>query len=438
MSSIEACTETVQKKLSLPVFWHGVIIWGVATLFYAFDYLLNVAPGGMKPQLSQTFNLTAADLGILSSCYLWTYGLMQIPAGILMDTIGPRRLLTFASLNCTIGTFIFGMATSIMTACLGRLLIGFGAAFAVVGCSKLAAAWFSERRFALFMGLMVAIGTFGAAFGLAAISPIINTFGWKQTLYIGAAISLTLSIAMWVIVRDRPALANINIVEKPTPTVPILTGLAEVALSKQGWYAAMYAGLMYVPTLAFGALWGTPYLVEAHGFSQADAGKLTSLLFIGWVFGGPIYGWVSDYIGRRNIPMYFANISTFIISLWLIYGQGFSFTTLAIAMFALGFCSSGFLIAFVVTREKNRPEIAGTAIGFINMLNTFSGALFQLVIGWILDFVATDVVYTEAGKSFSLLDYQKALTCIPICLIIAFFMLLRIKETYCIVKHEED
>ncbi len=435
MSSIDVCTETVQKKFALPVFWHGVIIWGVATLFYAFDYLLNVAPGGMKPQLSQTFNLSAADLGILSSCYLWTYGLMQIPAGLMMDTIGPRKLLTFASLNCTIGTIIFGLANSIFTACLGRLLIGFGASFAVVGCSKLAAAWFPERRFALFMGMMVAIGTLGAAFGLAAISPIIDALGWKQTLFVGAMISLVLSITMWLVIRDRPAIVNMHVAEKKEAKIPILSGLAEVALCKQDWYAAIYAGLMYVPTLAFGALWGTPYLVEAHGFSQADAGKLTSLLFVGWVFGGPIYGWVSDYIGRRNIPMYFANISTFIVSIWLIYGQGFSYATLAMAMFLLGFFSSGFLIAFVVTREKNRPEIAGTAIGFINMLNTFSGALFQLLIGWILDFVATDVVYTEAGKSFSLLDYQKALTCIPVCLIIAFIMLLRIKETYCIVKH---
>ena len=91
----------------------------------------------------------------------------------------------------------------------------------------------------------------------------------------------------------------------------------------------------------------------------------------------------------------------------------------------------------MVTREKNRPEISGTAIGFINMLNTFSVALFQWLIGWILDLVSTGVILTDSGKAFSLLDYQKALICIPICLIIAFFVLLRIKETYCIVRHQE-
>lgn len=437
MSNIDICVADEPQKIKISVFWHGVLIWGIATLFYAYDYLLNVAPGGMKPQLSQAFNLSAADLGILSSCYLWTYGLMQIPAGLLMDTVGPRRLLSFAGLSCAVGTVLFGFADTIFAACIGRLFIGFGASFAVVGCSKIASVWFPPRRFAMFMGLMVAIGTMGAAFGLAAVSPIITTYGWKQTLYSGAAISFVLSIVMWLIIRDKPSVA---IVEESRPAkngVPILTGLKEVVMCKQDWYAAIYAGLMYVPTLAFGALWGIPYLVEAHGFSQSDAGLLSSLLFVGWVFGGPVYGWVSDYIGKRNIPMYFANITTFIISLWLIYGYGFSYTTIAIAMFLLGFFSSGFLIAYVVTREKNRPEISGTAIGFVNMFNTFSGAIFQLAIGWILDLVATDAVYIEGVKAFSLLDYQKALTCIPVCLIIAFFMLLRIKETNCIVKHED-
>ncbi len=435
MSSIDACAVEQPQTIRVSIFWRGVLIWGLATLFYAYDYLLNVAPGGMKPQLSQAFNLSAGDLGVLSSCYLWTYGLMQIPAGLLMDTVGPRRLLSAAGLSCAVGALIFGCADTIVAACIGRLFMGFGASFAVVGCSKIASLWFPARRFALFMGIMVAIGTFGAAFGLAAVNPIIKTYGWKQTLFSGAVISFVLSAAMWLIIRDKPSevvIAKSSAIKK----IPILTGLAEVVMCKQDWYAAIFAGLMYVPTLAFGALWGTPYLVEAHGFSQSDAGLLASLLFVGWVFGGPVYGWISDYIGRRNIPMYFSNISTFIVSVWLIYGSGYSFTSVAIAMFLLGFFSSGFLIAFAVTREKNRPEVSGTAIGFINMLNTFSGAFFQLAIGWILDLVATDAVYTEAGKAFSLLDYQKALTCIPVCLIISFFMLRRIKETHCVVKHE--
>lgn len=438
MSTIDIDAGSASKRRAAfsanSIFWHGVFIWTLAAIFYFFDNLLNVAPGGMKPQLSQAFQLSAAELGILSSCYLWPYGVMQIPAGIMMDTIGPRRVLSLAGISCAVGSILFALADGILLACVGRIFIGFGASFAVVGCSKIAAVWFSPRRFALFMGLMVAVGMFGGAVALAAVSDLINLFGWKQTLFGGAVVSLLISSLLWVFVRDTPPLM-INR-EQAQKSVPILQGLQEVITCPQAWLAAIYAGLMFVPTLAF-ALWGTPYLVEAHGFAQADAGKLTSLVFIGWVFGGPIYGWVSDYIGRRNPPMYFANITTLAVALWLIYGSGYSYTTLAAGMFLLGFFSSGFPIAYVVTREKNRPEISGTAIGFMNTLNTFSAAIFQWLIGWILDLVATDVIITSTGKEFSLLDYQKALMCIPICLAIAFVALLRVKETYCIVKHED-
>ena len=100
-------------------------------------------------------------------------------------------------------------------------------------------------------------------------------------------------------------------------------------------------------------------------------------------------------------------------------------------MFLLGFFSSGFIIAFAVTRENNRPEISGTAIGFINMLNTFSVAYFQYFIGKVLDWTASDMMVVGAERVYSLFDYQKALLCIPVCLIFSFIMLIPLKETYC-------
>lgn len=438
MSSIDFGAPVLKTKLDVKLFWRGVFIWGIATLFYFFDNLLNAAPGGMTTQLIEVFNISYGELGVLSSCYLWSYGLMQIPAGLLVDAYGPRRVLSLAGIACVIGTVMFGFSDTILMACIGRILIGFGSSFAVVGCTKIAANWFPPRRFALFMGLMVAVGMLGGAFGIAAISPIIDNYGWKNTLMGGAGVALAISILLWAFVRDKPPVHLDYIPEsKPSEQVSIMTGLKEVVMCSQDWFAAIYAGLMYVPTIAFGALWGTPYLVEAHGFDQSTAGLLSSLVFVGWVFGGPAYGWVSDYIGRRNLPMYFANISTLLISLWIIYGTGHTFASLAVCMFLLGFFSCGFLIAFVVTREKNRPEISGTAIGFMNMMNTFSGAFLQILIGWILDKISSNVILTEGGKAFTLGDYQKALMCIPVCLVIAFLALTRVKETYCIVKHED-
>ncbi len=422
--------------------FRGYFIWGIVTLFYIFDNLLNIFPGAMKPELSAAFSRSAADLGSLSACYLWAYGIMQIPAGILIDRFGPRIVLTIASFVCAVGCYIFSSAYTFSTGVVGRLLIGFGASFAVVGCSKIATTWFPPKRFALFMGLMVSVGMTGAAFGLSTINKIIHVFAsWRDVVLFGSAISVSIAVLIWFFVRDRPEgpvpwsieLTSSNITK---PHIGLFEALFEVISCRQAWYVSTYAGLMFVPTLAFGGMWGIPYLVEAHAFSQDLAGFSVGLIFIGWTFGGPIYGWFSDYIRRRKILMCFANITTLLVSLCIIYATHLSPMLIGTLMFLLGLFSSGFILAFAIMREQNRVEVLGISIGFINMLNTIlGGAVFQYIIGKVLDWKAKDVIETEAGRIFSLLDYQRALLLLPVCLVVSLIALMFLKETYCKSKY---
>ncbi len=419
-------------KLSI----RGISIWCLAAMFYFFDNLLNVSPGVMKPELSAAFNLSAAELGILSSCYLWPYGLMQIPAGLLMDKVGPRILFTIASLFCAIGSFIFAAAYELEAAQIGRILIGIGASFAVIGCLKITSVWFPNKKFALFTGLMVSVGMFGSASGVATVNYINQIMGWRHATYCGAWVAIFLSVCMWLIIRDFPPTNTINKKHSlssnlPLPQIKILLGLKKIISSKQIWAASIFAGLMFVPTLAFGGLWGIPYLIEGYGLSRGLSGFLVSLIFIGWVFGGPIYGWISDRLCLRNAPMYFANITTLIVSIMLIYIDNIPIPLIGLLMFLLGFFSSGFILAFVVTKESNPNQLSGTAIGFINTINTFSIAILQWIIGKILDVTTTNATITDLGeKIFSHHDYQIALLSIPICLVISLISLFTLKETY--------
>ncbi len=439
-----------QYKYDKSLFLRGLPIWILATIFYFFDNLLNISPSVMKPELSIAFNLTAADLGLLSSCYSWAYGLMQIPAGLLMDKFGPRRLFIIASLLCSLGSFIFATANSLQVAAISRILIGIGSSFAVVGCSKIASIWFSPNRFALFIGLMVSIGMLGAAFGLSTVNYILQMCNWRQTMYGSGVIALLLSFSMWLIIKDYPYnynphninnsfnndVVDLKFASKISNKIPLLLGLKQIITSTQVWVAAIYAGLMFVPTLAFGGLWGIPYLVEGHGLSRELSGFLVSLIFIGWVFGGPIYGIISDYLKLRNLPMYVANLATLIIVVMLIYIQDLSIPITSGLMFLLGFFSSGFILAFAVTKESHDHSLSGTAIGFINTINTFGGAGLQWLIGKILDVNTTDLTITTVTitkeRIFSYTDYKNALISIPICLIIALIVVFRLKETNCI------
>lgn len=412
------------------------LIWSLAALFYFYDNLLQVSPSAMKPELSLAFVRDAEQFGSLSAYCLYAYGLMQIPAGVLMDRFGPRRILTLACLFCSVGSVVFGVATTLWEAKFGRVLIGVGASFAFVGSLKIISHWFPAKRFALVTGLTVTIGFLGAVFGLSTVSQVVAVFGWRHSMLLGGIVGLFLGVFLWLIVRDA------FVIEKDASQLSFVTrndqtvwcGLLQVIKHKQTWIAALYAGLMFVPTLAFGGLWGIPFLVEAHGFDRGSAGFCISLIYIGWVFGCPMWGFLSDYVQRRKLPMIITTIITFGICFAIIYLEPLPFYLLGVLLFSLGFFSSGFVLAFAVVQESNTNNTTGTAIGFTNAVNTFWGALAQPAIGKLLDMSATSfplLANGEGERIFSLVQYQHALVVLPAALGIALCLLLFLKETFC-------
>ena len=111
-------------------------------------------------------------------------------------------------------------------------------------------------------------------------------------------VALGIAVLLWACVRDGNKQSTSTSENKD---INVVKDVIEVVKCSQAWIASIYAGLMFVPTLAFGALWGVPYLVEAHNYTHMEAGSIVSLIFIGWACGGPLYGWVSDHIGLRKL-----------------------------------------------------------------------------------------------------------------------------------------
>jgi sugar phosphate permease len=212
--------------------------------------------------------------------------------------------------------------------------------------------------------------------------------------------------------------------------LPIPTGLYQVMIIPQVWIASLYAGLMFVPTTGFGQLWGVPYFMERYHIEKDAAGIMVSMIFFGWAVGGPLYGWVSDHIARRKLPMAFAAFSTFIVMTMILYAP-LSALQMKLMMFLLGALSSGFILAFSVVREINALALTGTAIGFINTLNNASGALAQPIVGKLLDKLWDGTILPNGDPVYSLSMYNEALLFLPVCIAIAFFLFPFIRETYC-------
>jgi MFS family permease len=405
------------------------LIWGLGAAFFFAEYFARVAPSVMVADLMRSFAVDALTLGSLSAFFYYAYVGMQVPVGMLVDHYGPHRLLTVMSILCGLGCFIFAIAKGVSMANAGRLLMGFSAAFAFVGSLKLAAVWFPASRFGLLAGLTQALGMLGAAVGEAPMSFAVTHLGWRNTMFLIAITFLILAILIGIIVRDKPSdsLPDKSLVSDKN----ILAGFLQVLKNPQTWWNAIYVGLLFAPTAAVAELWGVTFLMQAYHLDLHIAAIAVSLIFVGWGVGGPLIGWFSDHIQRRR-PLLFISAASCLFSLLLILymPSTTSVSALFIVMFLYGITNTGVATSYAVASEINPRPIVGASVAFANMASVIIGALFQPIIGWLLD-LNWDGKMQNGAPLYSVSNFQLAFLLLPICLALSFVMAFFIKETYC-------
>lgn len=404
------------------------VVWGLSCVFYFYECLLQVSPSVMSNELMRDFSVTSHTLGILSGIYFYSYAAMQLPGGVLMDYFGPQRLLTLATLICALSTIAFGYTDSFYTACVARLMIGFGSAFAAVGTMKLAANWFSAQRFALLTGMMVTIGMLGAIGGEAPLALLIDHYSWRQSMLIMGVVGLFLAVLILLVVKDAPDTSNMpktNVDEEP-----LWPSFLTLIKNKQLWCVAVYGGLMYLSTPVFCGLWGVPFLMYKMHLAKATAANYISLVFVGWAIASPLWGIFSNRIGKRKPPLYIASFGALASCLAFIYAPVESSILMQIFLFLFGIFSAGFLPAFAVAKELCDKRYVATGLSFMNMMNMLGIALAQPLIGLILDRMWQGEIIDKV-RVYPLEAYHWALALLPIAIFISLLILPRIKETNC-------
>lgn len=415
---------------------------GIGALFYSYEYLLRIAPSAMELSLRHHFALTATGFGLLSSAYYYAYVPMQVPVGMLMDRLGPRRLLTFACLICALGTLLFASTKVTSFAIMARVFIGIGSAFAYVGVLKIATIWFPEDRLAMIAGLTAALGTIGAMIGDNVMMKITLLSGWQQTLISTGIIGFVLAGIIWFTIHDhKKDLESGGTIDTFHQNIK---DLIIILKTKQIWLNGLFGCLIYLPTTVFAELWGIPYLENAHGLSSTDASFANSLIFLGFTVGAPIMGLISDKIHKRILPMSIGAIIASVLMLVIIYVPNLPVRTLNICMFSLGLFYSCQAIVFAVGRELSPGEAAGTAFAVTNMLVMLGAMLIQPLVGHLLDLsftsrtsqaVLEQLSMQNVSRLYSSTDYKFAISVIPIGLIIAAVLTFFIKETHAKAKN---
>lgn len=400
----------------------GAIICFVGAVFYCYEFILRIIPGVLQTELSIALgHISATTFGQISALYYFAYSPMQMPVGMLMDRFGPRKLLTFACICCTVGSWMFTLTSSMFLVGAGRFLVGFGSSFAFVGVLSLALHWLPRRYFSLVAGLMTTLGMLGLVYGEVKITEWSQSVGWENVLLFIAMIGSGLSVLMFLIVRDGPTGHQSN--KHPLPE--FFHNVLKVLMSPEVWLIGFVGACLYTSLSVFGELWGKTYLEQAHNLTKVEAARTVSAVFLGWAVGAPIAGYLSDRTGRRLLPLVVGAILALISISLVLYCRNLSYVSLNVLLFLYGVFSATEIIVFIMAKECSGAKLSGTVFAATNMIVTLGGVVFQPLVGKLLDtFGDSGIVGGE--HIYTVIDYQVALSILPISLlfvpILAFFI----------------
>jgi nitrate/nitrite transporter NarK len=406
-----------------------VILLAASFLFY--KYILQVSPSIMTNELMREFNLAGVGLGNLAASFFYSFLIAQLFVGVLLDKYSPRLLTTMALLLCAIAAYSFSKAQHLMIAAWSRSLMGIGAAFATVSYMKMTSLWFKPKQFAFVGGLLASAAMLGAIAGQLPLSLIINALGWRNSLELCAALGIILAILFYLIVRDKSPAQDEKqnaLSALPTHSEFSLQDVWSVLTNKQNWLITLYSGLAFSPIDAFAGLWCIPFLKEAYHFTYTQAAFFVSFIFFGLALGSPLLGLLSDHLGRRRQVMCgsgciaLATITVIIhfihLPLWLLGG----------CLFLFGFSTGAFMLGFALGRELNKITVAATVIALINTGDVIFSALTEPLVGKLLD-IGWSGKIVENIHYFSLLDYRRALSLLPVYILLSIIVTVFLRES---------
>lgn len=401
-------------------------------LFFFYEFIQLNLFNSIDVPLMKDFDLNAEELGQLASMYFYANALCLFPAGNLLDRYSTKKLLLLAVVLCTIGTFIFGMATDYFTACVGRLLVGAGAAFCFLSCIRIASRWFPPHQMAFVTGIVVVMAMLGGLVAQTPFALLVSYMGWRNAVLMNAGLGVFIFIAVLFIVQDRPpdAKEEAKSDKMHLQQLGLWNCIKLAALNPQNWLGGLYTSLMNLPVFLLGALWGIHYLVEVHHTSFVQGSYATTVFFVGIIFGSPAFGWLSDKIGRRVLPMVIGAVLSLITILILMVSPHLSLFSLVVLFFVIGFVTSSQVLSYPLIAELNPIYLTSTAISIDSVCIMTSGFIFQPFFGWVMGHAGKHVQLNHTAI-YTAQNFNYAMLILPAAFVLALITTFFIRETYC-------
>ena len=316
---------------------------------------------------SARFGITAATLAAFSMVQLLVYAVLQVPVGVLIDQYGSKRLIVVGSLIMAGAQTMFAVATTLPLAFAARVALGVGDALTFISVMRLVPAWFPPERSAKLTTATGPVNQLGFVLSAVGFAALLAAAGWTPSFLVAAAVSVGSAALALVLLRDSP--------QGRPPRIPLGDALATAgqgvrqAWAEPGTRLGFWLGFMTLFTgMAFGVMWGYPFLTQGQGLSPGTAGVMMLALSIAaLVYGVTLGSVLSRYPYYRSLIA--IGVLSVIMVIWatvLLWPGHAPIWLLVVLVLAVPAPTITAVMTFDIARTSNPARRLGSAIGVIN------------------------------------------------------------------------
>lgn len=345
---------------------------GIASLVlaYVLSQFYRAFLAVLSPVLATDIGATPDSLAQASGLWFLAFALMQIPVGWALDRIGPRLTASALLALGGIGAAVFALATGPGLVNLAMILIGIGCAPVLMASYYIFARAFSPAVFGTLAGITIGIGSVGNIAASLPLSAMVESVGWRETMWGLATVTVLTAAAILVLVRD-PA-------RVPGPSKGSLFDLLKMPAL---WPVLIMMATCYAPSAGLRGLWAGPYFSDVFGADAARIGQITLIMGLAMVAGNFAYGPLDRLLGTRKWLVFGGN-GLMMLSLVLLGFNASNSGWLPVVLFAaVGFFGASFPMVMAHGRAFLPPHLVGRGVTLINLFGIGAAGIMQVATG---------------------------------------------------------
>ena len=335
---------------------------------YFLSYLFRSVNAVIAGDLETDVGVGASELGLLTASYLLAFALFQLPLGILLDRLGPRRVESVLLLIAGAGALVFALGQGLLSLTVGRALIGLGVSACLMASLKAFALWYRSDQLPAINGYLLAFGGLGAITATAPVEAMLGITTWR-VLFIGlAAGCLLTAAALWLAVPERGRSIPVE------PLAHQIAGLVFILRSRRFWRVAPAAMLFPGGLMAIQGLWAGPWLRDVAGFDRGMVAHYLLMLAVATTVGFAAWGHLTSRLARQGVDMLrviSVGLVLFCVTLALLASHP-RYGLLAIWL-VMGFASTSGALFYAALSRQFEPELMGRVVTALNLM-VFLGA----------------------------------------------------------------